>query len=151
MKCVKEGKREKNRIEYRSAKDKIGEEKDRKEYRGEKDRRRQMREKNQRRERARRRKRELSIRLELLAFRPDLSSPFLSPPTLLKQPLTALPPGPHVPMPPSSPTMAQPPTYPAHRPTIPHSNTPTDRSIPTNYQAAPRLSFYPTTLNGLEN
>lgn len=51
----------------------------------------------------------------------------------------------------TSPTMAQPPTYPAHRPTIPHSNTPTDRSIPTNYQAAPRLSFYPTTLNGPEN
>lgn len=47
--------------------------------------------------------------------------------------------------------MAQPPTYPAHRPTIPHSNTPTDRSIPTNYQAAPRLSFYPSTLNGPEN
>ena len=63
---------------------------------------------------------------------------------------SALSPSPLVPLSPS-PTMAQPPTYPAHRPTIPHSNTPTDRSIPTNYQAAPRLSFYPSTLNGPEN
>lgn len=35
----------------------------------------------------RERERELSIRLELLASRPDLSSPFLSPPTLLEHPL----------------------------------------------------------------
>ena len=104
-----------------------------------------------------------------LASRPDLSSPGYPIPvsTSLNSPLSTPPhlrafpqlslslslslsPAPLVPLPPS-PTMAQPPTYPAHRPTIPHSNTPTDRSIPTNYQAAPRLSFYPSTLNGPEN
>ncbi|KAL0127289.1 hypothetical protein PUN28_005515 [Cardiocondyla obscurior] len=87
---------------------------------------------------------------KLLAFRPDLSSPFLSLPTLSETPSHRTTSSPH-PYASTSPTMAQPPTYPAHRPTIPHSNTPTDRSIPTNYQTAPRLSFYPTTLNGPEN
>lgn len=73
-----------------------------------------------------------------------------APPHLEQRSLATLSSQPLVPLPPW-PTMAQPPTYPAHRPTIPHSNTPTDRSIPTNYQAAPRLSFYPSTLNYPEN
>lgn len=54
---------------------------------GERERNRETENESEREREGEYSERESSIRLELLAFRPDLSSPFLSPPTLLKQPL----------------------------------------------------------------